>query len=164
MFCSHFLFIFFKFKDLTVWYCYQARRQKSAMWGCYGQSRTFWRNRPDARLFTWEFWHHGHPDIRVRARVTVRESVRVTVRASGCPWPQEYRSEFSRVRSVASGCRGPITGVWGWSPQLPGAIGGLWQIPICQSLKIWGQSPSQRRHGAWGKSPQCSKFFFAKIT
>ena len=36
MFCSYFLFIFFKFKDLTVWYCYQARRQKSAMWGCYG--------------------------------------------------------------------------------------------------------------------------------
>ena len=31
----------------------------------------------------------------------------VGVRASGCPWPQEYRSEFSRVRSVMSGCRGP---------------------------------------------------------
>ena len=30
------------------------------------------------------------------------------VRASGCPWPQEYRSEFSRVRSVASGCRRPV--------------------------------------------------------
>ena len=70
------------------------------------RSRTSWRDRPDARLFTREFWRHGHPDVRVRARV--RESVRVRVRASGCPWSQEYRSEFSRVRSVASGCRRPL--------------------------------------------------------
>ena len=28
--------------------------------------------------------------------------------ASGCPWRQDSRGELSRVRSVASGCRGPI--------------------------------------------------------
>ena len=27
--------------------------------------------------------------------------------ASGCPWRQDSRGELSRVRSVASGCRGP---------------------------------------------------------
>ena len=28
--------------------------------------------------------------------------------ASGCPWRQDSRGELSRVRSIASGCRGPV--------------------------------------------------------
>ena len=29
-------------------------------------------------------------------------------RTSGCPWRQDFQGELSRVRSVASGCCGPI--------------------------------------------------------
>ena len=28
--------------------------------------------------------------------------------SSGCPWRQDSRGELSRVKSVASGCRGPV--------------------------------------------------------
>ena len=55
---------------------------------------------------------------------------------------------------------GAVLGVWGWSPQLPEANGGLGAKP--PAAGSWGsgnEAPSRRRHGGLGAEPSALENF-----